>query len=76
MIRSTTPYKSLSYQAQNYGGRGRPSYPFLKIIKKCSVFGKKGPDFLHPEVKFTIQNIVYEYIEWPLGRVGESGLVG
>ena len=33
-------------------------YPFLKIKKKCPGFGKKGPNFVHPEVKFSIQNIV------------------
>ena len=44
------------------GGRGRPPYPLLKIIKKCPGFGKKDPDSLHPEVKYTIQNIVYEYL--------------
>ena len=37
-------------------GGGGP-LPFLENHKKYSSFGKKGPDFLHPEVKFTIQNI-------------------
>ena len=37
-------------------GRGQP-YPFLEI-KKMPWFWKKGPDFVHPEVKFIIQNIV------------------
>ena len=26
--------------------------------KKCPGFGEKGPDFVHPEVRFTIENIV------------------
>ena len=58
VIRGTTPYKSLSHQVRNYEGRGRPSLPFLENHKKCSSSGKKGPDFVDPEVKFTIQNIV------------------
>ena len=52
----TTPYKSIPFKAHNHGGRGKPPYP---LLKKCPGFGKKGPDSLHPEVKYTIQNIVY-----------------
>ena len=37
-------------------GGGQP-YPFLGI-KKMPWFWKKGPDFVHPKVKFIIQNIV------------------
>ena len=37
---------------------GESPLPFLENHKKCPGFGKKGPDFIHPEVKFTIQNIV------------------
>ena len=37
-------------------GGGSP-LSFLENHKKYSSFGKKGPDLLHPEVKFTIQNI-------------------
>ena len=40
------------------GGRGRPTLLSFWKSKKCPGFGKKGPDFVHPEVKFTIQNIV------------------
>ena len=58
VIRGTTPYKRLPYQVRNYGGSRKPPYPFLKIMKKCSGFGKKGPDFHHPDVKSTIPNIV------------------
>ena len=32
--------------------------PFLKIRKKYPDFIKKGPDCVHPYVKFTIQNVV------------------
>ena len=38
--------------------RGGLPFPFLKINKKCPEFRKKGPDCVHPYVKFTIQNIV------------------
>ena len=37
-------------------GESQP-YPFWEI-KKMPWFWKKGPDFVHPEVKFIIQNIV------------------
>ena len=32
--------------------------PFLKIKKKCPDFAQEGPDCVHPQVKFTIQNVV------------------
>ena len=31
---------------------------FFENQKKCLVFGKKGPDCLHPWLKFSIQNVV------------------
>ena len=46
---------------------------FLKIIKKCSGFGKKGPDFLHPEVKFTIPNLVWEYLGQKAPKFSAAG---
>ena len=41
----------------NSGEGGSQPYPFWEI-KKMPWFWKKGPDFVHPEVKFIIQNIV------------------
>ena len=38
--------------------RGRPPLPFFENQKKCPDFRKKSPDFVHPCVKFTIQNVV------------------
>ena len=35
-------------------GRGLPC-PFLKIKKKCPDFRKKGPDCVHPYVKFILR---------------------
>ena len=49
-IRGTTPYKSLSYQVYKCRGRGETPYPFLKIIKKCSGFGKKALIFSIPRL--------------------------
>ena len=36
------------------GGGGLPC-PFLKIKKKCPDFRKKGPDCVHPYVKFILR---------------------
>ena len=33
---------------------GRPPLPFFENQKKCPDFKKKGPDFVHPYIKFTI----------------------
>ena len=44
-------------QAQ-LGGRGEASCALFKNWKKCSDFGKKGPDCVHPRVKFSIKNVV------------------
>ena len=41
------------------GGEGRRSpLPFFENQKKYPDFRKKGPDCVHPYVKFTIQNVV------------------
>ena len=40
------------------GGGGRLPLPFFENKKKCRDFRKKGPDCVHPYVKFTIQNVV------------------
>ena len=37
--------------------------------KKCPGFGEKGPDFVHPEVRFTIENIV-----WRVSRTKSSNI--
>ena len=37
---------------------GRPPLPFFENQKKFPDFGKKGPDCVHPWVKFTIQNVI------------------
>ena len=39
-------------------GGGSLPCPFLKIKKKWPDFWKKGPDCVHPYVKFTVQNVV------------------
>ena len=44
-------------QVTRGGGVGQP-YPFLELEKMRWLWKKKAPDFVHPEVKFTIQNIV------------------
>ena len=44
-------------QARNKGG-GIPCLFFFENRKKCPDFGKKGPDCVHPWVKFYIQNVV------------------
>ena len=44
-------------QLRGGGGGGLP-YPFSESKKTPLVLEIKGPDFVHPEVKFTIQNIV------------------
>ena len=41
-------------QACNQGREERPPLLFLKIEKMCLHFGKKGPDCVHPWVKFFI----------------------
>ena len=59
VIRSTTLLfcsKSLSYQVRNQERGGKPPLPFFENKEKCPSFGKKGPNFVHPEVKFFIQN--------------------
>ena len=62
VVRSTTPlfcFKSLHIRrVTRVGGSWRPTLPFFGNQKKCSGFGKKGPDFVHTEVKFIIQDIV------------------
>ena len=77
MIRSTTPVfcsKSHSCHTGNKTeGEGLP-YPSLKI-KKCPLSGKKGPDFVHPEAKVTIQNIVEEYLEQNISKFSAAGLL-
>ena len=42
---------------ERWGGGGFPC-PFLKIEKKCPDFGIKGPNYVHPWVKSSIQNVV------------------
>ena len=39
-------------------GEGEANPTLFGKSKKCPGFGKEGPDFVHPEVKFIIQNIV------------------
>ena len=36
----------------------RPPLPFFENQRKCHDFAKQGPDCVHPQVKFTIQNVV------------------
>ena len=38
---------------------GRPPVLFLENQKKCSDFGKKGPDCFHLWVQFPVQNVVF-----------------
>ena len=38
--------------------KARPPLPFFENKKKCPDFPKKGPDCVHPYVKFIIQNVV------------------
>ena len=42
------------------GGKrvGRPPLPFFENQKKCPDFAKKDPDCVHPQIRFTIQNVV------------------
>ena len=56
VIRSTTPLfccRNLSYEACY-----QTNPTLIWKLKKWRGFGKKSPDFVHPEVKFIIQNIV------------------
>ena len=45
-------------RATTGGDGGGLYYPFFKIKKKCPDFRKRGPDCVHPYVKFTIHNVV------------------
>ena len=37
---------------------GRHPLPFFENQKKCPDFAKKGPNCVHPQVKFIIQNVI------------------
>ena len=40
------------------GGKQQPRLPFLENRKRCTNFGKQGPDCVHHWVKCFIQNVV------------------
>ena len=49
-------FKYIAGAQLGVGKEKRPPLPFFENQKKCPDFRKKGPDYVHPYVKFIIQN--------------------
>ena len=50
--------KRQNRRATRGAGGGRPRRLFFENLKQCPDFGKKGRDFIHPWVRFSVQGIV------------------
>ena len=61
-------------KTHNYGEQKRPGLPFLKS-KICHDFGKKGPEWVHLSVKFTIQNVVLRVSRRKISTIFPGGKI-
>ena len=70
----TNLYSQYHFGCVTRGGEGGGfSHPFFKIEKKCPDFGKKRPDYIHPWVKFLVENAVLSVSRKKISKIFPCG---
>ena len=74
MSHCTQGYWFTLHKCVTRGRKGRSPVLFFEIRKKCLGYGKEGPDCVHPEIKFFIQNVVLRVPRKKFQNVSLQGL--